>query len=353
MTMDRRLLLGALVGFIGCGLALAIDARAMLASYLVAWIAISAVPIGAVAVLLTSYLVRAGWTQDMHEPLTAAALTIPAVAILFIPVLICMGAIYPWGADPSGLPAFKAAYLAPWWFGVRTLAYFAILTVLAVWAARAYGDDAAMTRAASAGLIAWSLVASFAGIDWMESVEPDFHSSIYGLLAISFALLASLAFAIVAVLLAGRRPRMGNASYSAVLLSVLLLWAYLHAMQYIIIWSGNLPDEVVWYLRRLEHGWSVPLCGLFLAQFIVPFFLLLSAQVRASTMALVSLAVATLALRVLEAAVLILPPLRVTNWVMLLALPAAALAVGASLVMAWRTAGQYRRGRSHRAAAAH
>ena len=89
-ALERSLPAAAAIGFVGCGLGLLIDPRTMLASYLTAWIAVSAVPIGALAVVLTSYLVRAGWTQDLHEPLTAAALTLPAIALLFIPVIVGM-----------------------------------------------------------------------------------------------------------------------------------------------------------------------------------------------------------------------------------------------------------------------
>jgi hypothetical protein len=354
-AMHRRLLIAAALGFIGCALGLAIDAKTMLASYLVAWTAVSAIPIGALAVLLTSYLVRAGWTRDLYLPLSGAALTTPAIAVLFLPVLIGMSALYPWAAGGDALPAFKAAYLTPWFFVLRSVLYFAIWTALAVWAALAYGNDAAMKRAAAAGLIVWSLITSWAGVDWLESVEPHFHSSIYGLLMLGFDLLAGLAFAMTALLAFRRSQTMANTAYAGVLLSMLLLWAYFHAMQYIIIWTGNIPDEVVWYLRRLDGGWGFALWALFIGQFIVPFFALLSATVRDSTRALLILAGATLVLRYLEAAVLVLPPLNVSNLALLLDLPAAILATGAcwllALGFAARLAGQ--RGLRRGTAAAH
>jgi hypothetical protein len=334
-AVRRALPFAAVAGFLGCGVGLLIDPKTMLASYLAAWIAASAVPVGAIAVLFTSFLVRAGWTRDLHEPLTAAALTIPVAAVLFIPVLVGMAWIYPWVSDPNSLPAFKAAYLTPWFFVLRAVLYFAIWTALAVWAALAYRNEAAMMRAGSVGLIVWTLNSSWAGVDWMETVEPHFHSSIYGLFAIDFYLLAGLAFGIVVVLTLRRPRQMDNASYSATLLSVLLLWAYMHAMQYIIIWTGNIPEEVVWYLKRLDGGWAFALWGLYILQFVLPFFALLSETVRARTTALLSLAVLTLAMRQLEAVVLILPPLGVNHLALLLDLPAAVLATGSVLLLAW------------------
>jgi hypothetical protein len=337
-SSERILPATVAIGLAAFALGLWLDPKAMLASYLAAWFAVSAVPIGALGVLLMSYLVRAGWTRDLYEPLSGAALTMPAAAVLFIPVIAGLAWIYPWASDGSGLSAFKTVYLTPWFFAVRAMLYFAIWTGLAVWAAWAYGRETAMVRAASAGLIVWALTVSWAGIDWLESVEPHFHSSIYGLLAISFALLDGMAFGLVAVLALKRSHRMSNASYAGILLATLLLWAYLHAMQYIIIWAGNIPDEVIWYLERLRGGWGYALWALFIGQFFVPFFALLSARVRSSTSALFWLAGATLVLRYLEAVVLILPPLHVSGFTLLLDLPAALLAIGACWLMAWRLA---------------
>jgi hypothetical protein len=337
-TLVRALPAAAAVGVIGSGIGLLIDPTTMLASYLTAWTVVSAIAVGALGVLLTSYLVRGGWTEDLHDPLIAAILAIPAVALLFIPIVVGMRWLYPWVSDAGALPAFKSIYLTPWFFASRAICYFAIWTALAVWAARAFGDDSAMMRAASAGLIIWTLTVSWAGIDWLESIEPEFHSSIYGLFAIDFYLLAGLAFGLLMLIVSHRPCRMSISAYSAVLLSVLLLWAYMHAMQYIIIWTGNIPEEVVWYLKRLDGGWGVAFWLLIFGQFILPFFTLLSEKNRSSRLVLLWLAVGTLALRLLEAAVLILPPLRVIHLTLLLDLPAAILMTGAGFLLAWRAA---------------
>jgi hypothetical protein len=333
---SRTLRIGAVAGFIACALGLLIDPRALLASYLAAWFAVAAISIGALGVLFTSYLVRGGWTQDLQGPLSRAALVAPLVGLLLVPILIGASAVYPWAGDTADLPPFKSIYLTPLFFALRSVCYFAIWTVLALWARGAYGDRARMERVAALGLIVWSLTVSVAGIDWLESIEPKFHSSIYGLLALSFTLLAGIGFGLAAVLGPARPRRMANTSYAGVLLSVLLLWAYLHAMQYIIIWSGNIPDEVTWYAVRSEGVWAIALLLLFLGQFFVPFFALLSERVRASTRALLWIAAATLALRFLESAVLILPPLHLGAAALILCFPSAVIAIGSAVLLAWR-----------------
>lgn len=307
MKLPRGIVAGV-VGLAGVALVagLMIDRRATLAAYLVAWIALGAIPIGALGVLMTSYLVRRQWTEALHQVLLAATMTLPAVAICLVPLLLGMNEIYPAAAGSASLSPFKSFYLAPLFFAARSLIYFAIWTGLALWLRAAWKNSNAMTRSASVGLIIYALTVSLAGVDWLESLEPDFHSSIYGLLYLGFALLDGFAFALAFSLSTGRQIGQ-RAGYGALLLSMILLWAYLHAMQYIVIWSGNIPDEVVWYIKRSEHGWQFVLIMLAVGQFVFPFFALLQRRIRADRRWLSALSVLTLVMRGVEASLLILP----------------------------------------------
>lgn len=311
----------ALAGIVGSAIAIVLNPHDTLAAWLAAAVGASAVPIGALAVLMFSYLTRNAWTNEMHVPLTAAALTIPAAGLLFVPVIVGMPWLYPWATKPPE-HAFQAAYLSPWLFALRTIIYFAVWTLLAVWSRRSWGEVHRMRRAASAGMIIYALTASLAGVDWIESLTPDFHSSIYGLLFLTFQLLAGLSFGIAMVAI-GRPQSNALGGYGALLLATLLLWAYMHAMQYIIIWAGNIPDEVDWYLRRLTGAWGFVLWGLIVLQFIIPFFALLSARVRSGPTSLLIIVGGTLALRFVEAFVLALPAADAHGAVLGLAIPAA------------------------------
>jgi hypothetical protein len=182
-----------------------------------------------------------------------------------------------------------------------------------------------MIPAASAGLIIYALTASFAGVDWLESLTPQFHSSIYGILFMTFQMLTALAFALVVAL---RRPGSPTFRYGAILFSLLLLWAYNHAMQYIIIWSANIPDEVVWYLHREAGIWGVVLWALIILQFILPFFAMLSNDVRNQRGPLFGIAALSLALRFVEAIVLAAPGTGADGPILLLSFLAAIFAIG-------------------------
>ena len=309
-----------------------IDPRTILAAYLVGWVTLASIPIGGLLLLATTYLVRRAWTYDLHPILIATTASLPLFGLLFVPILFGQVLLYPVAAG-AGVPAFKAAYLAPWAFALRTIAYFVIWSLLAAWLARAWGDSARMNRAASITLIVASLTISLAGIDWLESLRADFHSSIYGLLFLSFTLMSSLAFVLGFELLSTRRIR-STRGYGGLFLGTLLLWAYLHAMQYIVIWAGNIPDEVTWYLDRTQSGWQYAMAVLAAGQFVVPFLLLLSAYVRRNRRWLFSICAATLILRGVEAALLGLPEIHDLNVVLLpLATIAALLFIASAFVL--------------------
>lgn len=295
------------LGALASALGLTLDPRLMLTAYLAAAVATVGIPLGALGVLLMTYLVPGRWTAELHPVLSRAALMLPYSAALMLPVLIGVTYIYPWTHHAETGKTFQAIYLTPWFFTVRAAAYLVVLSLIARWAVRAYRRPEAQTRSASAGMIVYALLVSFAGVDWLESVEPDFHSSIYGLLFLVIVLMTGLAFALTAKLATTRRASVKV--YGPLLLATLLVWAYHHAMQYIIIWAGNLPDETIWYVERLRDGWGAALWALFTLQFIVPFLALLSERVRNSRRYVLSIAVATLALRYLENAILVLPPL--------------------------------------------
>src|SRR5436190_12649726 len=171
-----------------------IDPHGFLVAYLATVVTISGIAVGAIGVLMITYLVRGHWTEGLHVPLTAAALTAPAAGLLFIPVLVGIPWLYPWANEPLR-GAFKSIWLTAGFFAARTVFYFAAWTVLAIWLRRAWAHPRRMLISASAGLIVYALTASLAGIDWLESLTPNFHSSMYGLLFLTFQVLAGFAFA--------------------------------------------------------------------------------------------------------------------------------------------------------------
>ena len=174
-------------------------------------------------------------------------------------------------------------------------------------------------------MIVYALIGSLIGIDFAESTEPGFHSSIYGLLALSNQWLAGISFAILLGLWSsdGKAPL----AASGVLITAILMWAYMHAMQYIVIWAGDIPAEVRWYIERGRHGWVALAWLLYGLQGLLSFAALLSPSVRNSRRAMMTLAALTLVMRLVEQAWLVLPGLVGISWAV------APLILAASLTM--------------------
>ncbi len=300
--------------------------KAALLGWLVAAVAFASVPVGCLAVLMMVVLVPGTWRRLYTGPLLLGSALLPVAAIAVVPVLVGMGVIYSW-TDPSvtsAYPAFKAAWLSPGFFAARQVIYWGIL--IGLWLTMLLRPALRLPFAA-AGLIVYALVGSWMGIDLVETVTPDFHSSIYGLLMLASGWVAAIAFALAVGLGPARTP--APLSAAGAFFVAMLMWAYLHAMQFLVIWSGDLPDEVGWYISRGTHGWEWVTALLYLGQAIGPFFAMLMPAVRNSRRAMVAIALLTLALRPVESAWFILPQLDWT-WPTLI-LTVAALAAMAGL----------------------
>lgn len=284
--------------------ALILASKVALLAWLVAFAACSSVPIGCLAILMMVTLVPGKWRDLYLAPLLTGSAFLPLVAIALVPILIGVAILYPWtnATVTAGYPAFKAAWLSPAFFVVRQLLYLAIL--LGFWLLMLLAPFARIA-AAGFGLIVYAIIASSMGVDLVESLRPDFHSSEFGLLFLSGQWLAGISFGILLGLAArpGGAPLAGAGPFAV----ALLCWAYLHAMQFIVIWAADIPDEVIWYLDRGVGIWAVITPLLFLVQGFGPFFAILSPTVRNSRRSMIAIAVVTLAMRVVESAWLILP----------------------------------------------
>lgn len=267
-----------LAGLIACALGWATDERARVyQSWLWAFLFWAGLGVGCAGVLMIHQLVGGDWGGPLRKPLEAGAATALLLPAFFLPLLLGLDELYPWTREPL---EEKRAYLNTPFFLLRSAAYFA-LWILGFLLLRR-GDDAARRRLSGPGLLVYAFTLSFAAIDWAMSIEPHWSSSIYGLLFIAGQLLSTFAAAALAVVLlrAGglderRLHDLGNLLFMAV-----LLWAYVSFSQFLLIWSGNIPEEVAWYARRARGGWGLWAAALALVGFALPFFLLLRSDVK-------------------------------------------------------------------------
>jgi hypothetical protein len=249
----------------------------------------------------------------------AGARTIPYLAVFLLPVLLAMPVLYVWTRPEAANDAIiqgKIGYLNIPFFIARTVFYFAIWTtyayLLSKWSAQQdYTGDRRLIsrmRAVSApGLVVFTFTATFAFVDWIMSLEPEWFSTMYGAMFLVGQVLEAFALVIALVIVlshweplkeyvtAQHFHDLGN-----LLLAFTVLWAYLSFSQFLIIWAGNLPDEVPWYVRRLGQGWGPVAVLLVIFHFCLPFLLLLQRDIKRRAALLLKVCALMLAVRALD-----------------------------------------------------
>jgi hypothetical protein len=236
-------------------------------SYLIAYLFWFGIALGCLPLLMLHHLVGGAWGFVIRRILEAGTRTLPLMIVLFVPLLLGIHSLYEW-SDPEivardQILQAKHAYLNVSFFIIRAVVYFAAWIIFAYflnrWSAEqdATGNPILLRRfqlLSAPGIVVYTLGITFASIDWGMSLEPHWFSTIYGMLFIVGQTLAALAFVIpVAVLLSDSPPASGFMKADVfqdlgnLLLAFVMLWAYISFSQYLIIWAGNLPEEIPWY----------------------------------------------------------------------------------------------------------
>lgn len=288
-------------------------------SYIWCYMFFIGVPLGATALLMLQYLTGGAWGMVIRRPCEAAGRTLPLLLILFIPIVVGMPHLYQWSHpeivahDP--VLQHKQIYLNVPFFLIRAGLYFVgwilISRLLYKWSGDLdRGDTRAAGRLAAIsgpGLIFYGFSVTFMAIDWILSINPHWFSTIFGMLFIAGEGLAALAFLIcVLVILSSREPLSEVLTHrhlhdvGKLLLAFVMVWAYFSFSQLLVIWSGNLPEEIPWYLNRFAGGWQYIGVALVLLHFALPFALLLSRDLKRNFRLLSAVAVGVLVMRFVD-----------------------------------------------------
>ena len=325
--LQRRLLIAGAVGAALSLVGLFVDARQFFQSYLMAYMLWLGVTLGCLALGMVHQLSGGAWGVVIRRPIGAASRVLPVMTVLFLPIALGMTHLYPWtNADlvaHDEVLQHKRLYLNTPFFLVRAAIYFLVWNAISYFLNRwsLEQDQTANPRLArrmqmisGGGLLAYGLMITFASFDWLMSLEPHWFSTIYGVLIIGGQGLSALAFLIIALVWLSRRAPLDRIVAPAhfhdlgnLLLAFVMLWAYFSFSQYLIIWSGNLPAEIAWYMHRLETGWRAVGITLIVGHFVVPFVVLLSRQVKRQPDLLLKVAVFVLLARLIDLFWLIAP----------------------------------------------
>ena len=324
-TIQRRSLIVGVIFAVLSAIGALLRPEEFFRGYLIGYMAWLGVTLGSMAILMLRHLTKGGWGMVIRRILGAAMRTVPLMALLFLPTLFGLPKLYIWArplnsiADPhvqEHLRELTRNYLSIHGFVIRAVFYFLIWGTLAFfltkWSAEqdrpTVRDKTRRFKAVSAaGLILYAFTISFAAIDWVMSLDPSWISTIYGLLFLIGQVLSALCFAVVVERILFDYKPMSQLlkpdyvhDHGKLMLAFVMVWAYFEFSQWLIIWAGNLPEEITWYVRRLNGGWGSIGLTLAMFHFVVPFVLLLSRPFKRDVRRLALLATWLIIMRYLD-----------------------------------------------------
>ncbi len=299
-----------------------------LRSWLLGFIFWGGIGFGSIGILLLQYLTGGAWGVVTRRILEASSRTLPVIFVLFLPIMFGVSYLYAWThMQDDRIIQFREPYLTVEWFIFRAVLYFVLFGSMAYflnkWSlaqdkATTYEDAAKYL--ADAGkfsgptIIFFVLTVTFAAVDWVMTLDPHFYSTMWGFLFVAGWALSTFSFTVVILAwLSDREPMnrvVGKRHFhdlGKLMLAFTMVWAYFNFSQYLIIWSGNIPEETKWYIPRVQGTWGAIGVILIIFHFAFPFLVLLSRDIKRNAKWLSLLAMFILVMRLIDMYYLIGP----------------------------------------------
>lgn len=295
-------------------------------SYLIGYLFWIGLALGSMAFLMLQYLTGGAWGVVTRRILEAATRTLPLLAILFIPLAFGMGQLYEWARPElvrhDQVLLHRSAYTNPVLFLVRAAIYLVLWMAMAWflnrWSreqdANAQGVSPRLAKLSAGGLILYLFSITFAAVDWAESLETHWASTMWGFMFIAAEGLTAIGFTILVMTALSRREPLARVlkpghfhDLGKMLFANLMLWAYFVFCQYLIVWSENLTGEIPYYLTRTGTSWRWLGVALIVVQFAIPVLLLLNRGLKRNAYALSGVVAVILMMRYMDLIWIVLP----------------------------------------------
>ena len=322
----RWLVIGVLAGIASAAGAF-LSAQQFLRGYLIGYMLVLGFSLGSMALLMLGHLTGGNWWMIGRRVMEAAIGNLPLLTLLFVPIWLGRHGLYIW-LDPAYVAAHhsvaaKSGYLNDSFWTLRAVIYFAIwnLWAFALRSGSLKQDGDASPAVweklkvwSAPGLLMFGLTITLASTDWIMSLDPAWYSTIFGMFFMISEMLSVMALMIVILCslreFAPYDKVLGPDKlhdYGKLMLAFTMVWAYFSFSQWLIIWAGNLPEEITWYLDRIHGGWQIVALALVFLQFSLPFLLLLSRELKRDARTLVPVALLVLVMRYVDLYWLVAP----------------------------------------------
>jgi hypothetical protein len=325
LRLQRPGLLGAGVGIALMIVGLFVTSHSFFRAYLFAWLCCLGISLGCLAIVMLSFLVNGDWGWIVRRFAEAAAVNLPLLAVLFIPIILGRAQLFPWAHEEwvrsDHVLAHRAPYMNTTFFTLRAIVYFAVWIGLAFslrGLSLAYdrtGELALLRRAqrlSAAGLVIYILTMTLASVDWIMTRDPHWFSHAIGFIVVIGQAASGMAFVTLLVTRVADRdpiapvlePRILN-DLGNLLLTLVILFTYVSFAQLLVLWMGNLKDDVSYYVDRgfnptRPNAWRWVAAALMLFHFFLPFFILLGRENKRRARTLGSIAVLLLVMRMVD-----------------------------------------------------
>jgi hypothetical protein len=312
----------AVVGVILSAIGYFVAGEAFWQSYLIGYIFWLGITMGSLAVLMIQYLSGGAWGLVARRVLEASTRNLPLMAVLFIPIWLKMPTLYKWARPEAATDEVihqKAGYLNPTFFTIRAVLFFLIWGVLIYtlnkWSKEQDQNapllpgpqDRKFRMVSGPGLVLYVATTTFMSVDWIMSLDPHWYSTIFGILTMGGQALSAMAFTVFVLSRLVRFRPMSDVvvadnfhDLGKLMFAFLLLWAYFSISQLLIIWSANLPEEIPFYLQRLNGPWYPISVAVLIGQFVLPFLLLLSRDWKRNPKTVSRIAIVILVMRIVD-----------------------------------------------------
>ena len=273
------------------------------------WLGLS---LGCLAMLMVQHLSGGLWGLSIRRILEAATKGLPLMLVLWIPLVLGRHYLYGWMSG-EGVNQGNSWYLnMPFWWLRQVIYFVAWLGLMYVLNQRSALEDVPGNRPrfqliSGLGILIYALTISFAAVDWVMSLDPHWGSTIYGMIFMAGEGLSALAFSIIVLTVLTEYNPMREIikpeqfhDIAKLMLAFVMLFAYFSFSQWLIIWAGNLPDEISWFLNRIHGGWGVVALAIILFHFALPFALLLSRNLKRDGRKMIGLAVLLIFMRLVD-----------------------------------------------------
>ena len=297
---------GAVLLVVGGVVGLGFGVQRLLFAYLIGWVFCLSISLGAMLFVMIQHITKARWSTSIRRIPEALAASFPLLALAGIPVLLGMHDLFHWshaelyevGAYYDGIIAGKSAYFYwplaagtfPIFFVARYVLYFAVWTWLgsklyrlSVQNDRAPSPDntLALRKVSAYGIPIMGVTIAFAGYDYLMSTDPHWFSTMFGIYFFAGGWLGALCLTTFTALLLKKGGMLESVTVEHIqdmgkfMFAFTVFWTYIAFSQYMLYWYANLPEEIVWFQKRLTAGWDVVAWSLLLFHFVLPFLILL------------------------------------------------------------------------------